>query len=74
MTEQEAKAIEESIDVLVQTISILTQQKTALEERIAVLEATRTTLTQLHPPKPVIALDTKQEKGSIEHEMKPETP
>ncbi len=74
MTEQETKAIEESIDVLVQTISILTQQKTALEERIAVLEATRTALIRLLPPKPVIALDTKQEKGSIEHEMKPETP
>ena len=50
MTEQETKAIEESIDVLVQTILILTQQKMALEERIAVLEATRTTLTQLLPP------------------------
>jgi hypothetical protein len=68
VTEQETKAIEESIDVLVQTISILTQQKTALEERIAVLEAARTTLTGLLPPKSVIALDLPQEQESVEHE------
>jgi prefoldin subunit 5 len=51
MTEQEVQTIEENIDALKQTISILTQEKTALEERIAVLEAVRASLTQLLPHK-----------------------
>ncbi len=49
MTEQEINVIEENIDALTQTISILIQEKTALEERIAVLEAVRASLRRLLP-------------------------